>query len=1669
MTKPNREALVVGINKYPVFLDEKGQSKHLVNPANDAEEIAKILEENGNFKVQRLPEKQDEKSNRGVDPVQKTAQQVTVEVLEKAITCLFNDTTLDTALIFFAGHGLYKKTGEVIESFLATSDANKKEKWGVSLRWLREILQKSPVRQQIVWLDCCHSGSLIKLLHDEPGKLLHDKVDPGINSKQKESDTTPDRCLISACRDYEVTGEKGKNGKFTTALLKGLRQEVDEGVNNEGLAKFVYEEFLKESQHPTYHNSGKKIILIANTKKAQSLVNVNRKPECPYQSLNYFKEDKAIFFHGRTYLTDTLIDKVRTGNFIAVLGASGSGKSSVLRAGLLYQLKSGQKLSVSKSWKYYEPFTPGEHPLESLRKAIGDSLPDLSWENPLETLVAQLNLDSRKYQRVILVVDQFEECFTMCQDKQEREKFFQSLLGAVEKLEDKLCLVLGIRADFLGRCLEDQKLGQKIDQNLVTVKPMTREEIEEAIKKPAELVGVNVDPVLVNEMTRDVMNSEGSLPLLQYALTELWKETQDNSAEQSGLKLETYRKLGEKKSYKNESSDKKPTGIEVIFSNLADKVFDKIKEIEKSEKIEEGKYQSVAQRIFLELRQPGDVSDTRRRVVLEKLPNKKYDLETLLKVVDILVKERLITSNYIQEKKETILDLVHESLIRHWPKLREWIEEYKVAIEIERKIEARANEWKDWQKENENKKDDPSFLLKGEALIEVEKYLQNYGDLGFLDGLAEEYIERSQEVRDQENAELKKAHDKSKMWEQYAKTLKLLPVEPSEALALAIDTIGLNFQQLPQEAQSSLKDLAQDTKEILGVVQVSLHEVMTKARLITTFEKDSSYTQAVAFSLDGKMIVSGGYGETLELWDIYGNQIGEPWRGHSSSVTALALSQDGQKIVSGSWDKTLRLWNINGDPIGEPWKGHDGSINAVAFSPDGKTIVSASNDETLRLWEINGSQIGEPWQQHESNVKAVAFSPNGKMIVSGSDDNTLRLWDIDGKPIGEPLRGHTGGVNAVAFSPNGNVIVSGSDDKTLRLWDTHGNSIGEPLRGHTDEIKSVAFSPDGQMVVSGADNDNLRLWDINSNLIVSRLRGDSGDFTTVAFSLDGQKIAFGGNYNTLHLWDITNRNKGDVKQVVINRNNHEVYFRSYGISITAVAVSRDGQKIVSAIGDRYSFDGSKENTLCLWDIEGNPIGKPWQGHEARIEAVAFSPDGEKIISGSNDETLRLWDINGNPIGEPLRGHKGNVNAVAFSPNGNMIVSGSDDKTLRLWDINGNPIGEPLRGHKGNVNAVAFSPDGKMFVSGSDDNTLCLWKINGEPIGQPWRGHEDSVNAVAFSLDGQIIVSGSKDKTLRLWDINGNEITQPLRGHEDSVNAVALSQDGKMIVSVSGDGTLYFWPADNWQTWLQVCCDRFAYHLMWKYPEIDLAYNEQGSGSEGVSSARNPQQTDGTMNSQNDENNSVNNQTPEFDIAQRACKVCVKYIWNDADLSKISRQQGNLLGRRGQVEEAIAKFQQALKYNPTLELDPQAEARKLAAPTFVEKGEPLARQGKIEEAIANYDQAQAFDPNLKISAMSWNELCWFGTLHGYANNPKIVAAGEKAVEYEPENANYRDTRGLARASVGNLEGVIEDFQVFIDWTDNEKKKLQRQGWIDALRAGQNPITPEELNKLLNPDQ
>jgi WD40 repeat protein len=539
---------------------------------------------------------------------------------------------------------------------------------------------------------------------------------------------------------------------------------------------------------------------------------------------------------------------------------------------------------------------------------------------------------------------------------------------------------------------------------------------------------------------------------------------------------------------------------------------------------------------------------------------------------------------------------------------------------------------------------------------------------------------------------------------------------------------------------------------------------------------------SVAFSPDGKTILTGSSDHTARLWDAAtGRPIGPPLD-HRDWVHAVAFSPDGKTILTGCRDKTARRWDaVTGRPIGPPMV-HPDEVLSVAFSPDSKFFLTGSWDKTVRLWDAaSGRSVGHALP-HPRAIKSVAFSPDGKAILTACQDGMARLWDAaTGRYVGQPIK-HPGpvtmwGVYLATFSPDGKTIVTGGEDGTARLWDAAtGQAVGRPM-AHSAPVSSVAVSPDSKVILTGSGDNTAQLWDAATGQRIGRAFEHQLPVNSVAFSPDGKNILTGCSDSKARLWD------GDVGRPVGR-------LLDYGSQILqSVAFGHEGKTLLAA-----GWDGR----VRLWEFESDRLLDLPVKLGSHIFGIALSPDGKTILTGGDDNMARQFDLaTGRPLG-PILNHAGAVNGVAFSPDGKTILTGSADQRARLWNAaTGRQLGLPLE-HREWVMAVAFSPDGKTVLTGSRDWTARRWDAaTGRPIGPPMQ-HRDHVWAVAFSPDGKTVLTGSADRTAQLWDAaTGQPIGHALVSSWP-VWSVAFSPDGKTVLTGSADRTAQLWDAATGQ-------------------------------------------------------------------------------------------------------------------------------------------------------------------------------------------------------------------------------------------------------------------------------
>jgi energy-coupling factor transporter ATP-binding protein EcfA2 len=784
---------------------------------------------------------------------------------------------------------------------------------------------------------------------------------------------------------------------------------------------------------------------------------------CPYKGLDYFEESDAKTFFGREQVIEDLVTRLKDSRVIFITGPSGSGKSSLVRAGLIPALKNGAILG-SEEW-LYATMKPGRAPVSELARAASQlagsaraekEICDEALEDPtIFSRWCEIVLGSGDEKRAIVFIDQFEEIFTQTTiGETERIAFLKLLTYAGTAQKGRITLLLALRSDFISNCAAYPELNALLSRQLIQIGAMQPHELVGSIALPALHVGLRIDPDLIAQIINDMRNEPGALPLMQFALKDLF----DAHKEKDGihaLTLDGYIEQG---------------GIYKALERHADKSFEKLTENEKK----------LAQFIFSSLVEIGHgTPDTRRTSLFDEIPTLNAKPEEMLVTVRKLADARLITTDK-QAGKDT-LTLIHEKLIEAWPWLKKLVNENRDVIALQNELTADANEWEEHER-------DKSYLYSGVRLANVDEQLKS-GKL-VLSRAIIQYIEAGQ-ARQQNEQRIRilgvvgvvtliaagvllffiiTTTNASKLAEQsqrYANTQAVIAStsQANAATAQAANALAVSNEQKAKEQaiESLARQLAAQAQSIMA-------------------SQNAKQNIAVLLSvLSMQMFPTVDAGQVLQK-----NNLASPIASmtHESLVNAVAFSPDGKYVVSGSGDKTARVWeSTTGREVARMT--HESLVNTVAFSPDSKYVVSGSGDNTARVWEATtGREVAR--MNHDDFVYAVAFSPDGRYVVSGSWDKTARVWEAaTGREIARMT--HNNLVNSVAFSLDGKYVVSGSEDTTARVWDAiTGQEVARMT--HEDAVSSVAFSPDGRYVVSGSYDKTARVWEAATGVSKESIR-----------------------------------------------------------------------------------------------------------------------------------------------------------------------------------------------------------------------------------------------------------------------------------------------------------------------------------------------------------------------------------------------------------------------------------------------------------------------------------------------------------------------------------------------------------------------------------------------------
>lgn len=1163
----------------------------------------------------------------------------------------------------------------------------------------------------------------------------------------------------------------------------------------------------------------------------------------PYKGLRPFEESDASDFFGRETLVTQLLDRLRLPEnpdalplsqkndplsevnlrrFLAVVGPSGSGKSSVVKAGLLPMLRWGE-LAGADNWFIVE-MVPGNNPLEQL----ADALRRVAVHTP-ENLLGLLKSDSRGLVNAVrgilpsggellLVIDQFEEVFTLVEDESARTHFLNLIRAAVTERDTTLRIIITLRADFYDRPLLYEGFGNLMRLRTEVVLPLSAEELERAIKGPAERVGLEVESNLLAAIVGDVREEPGALPLLQYVLTEVFERREGRM-----LTLYAYQSSG---------------GALGALARRADELFQGMNNAQKA----------VTRQLFLRLVTLGEgTEDTRRRVQWAELMAISGDQgapdsrNILQHVLDAFGKYRLLSFDRDSQTREPTVEVAHEALIREWQRLREWLSESRSDVRMQRTLAQAAAEWN-----TASATRNASYLLTDErlgtyrrwanttdlAMTQLERdYLQASIDLdeaiktkkaeqeahvralelrgaarlrmlvvvlavacvGALMLTAFALVQQQTAQRERDNAKAQQtiAERESAVSRSLALSASASQLEGvgSRELALALALDANTMESPPESAQRTLARIAYAP----GMVRPFVHENAED----DTITGHSAPINDIAYSPDGTHLITGGDDGRVILWD---DTSGTPVRvmdGHSGlPVTSVAFLPDGKFAVSGSWDLSLILWDVNtGESVGK-FVGHRGVVSALAISPDGMLAVSGSTDGII-LWDIPTQTETRRFTTDEG-VDSIAISPDGLVVLSGSQTGLLTWWNLGSGESTYTVREHTSAVLSVAIAPDGLTALSTSRDGSIIYWNMATSAVlrrltGDSALSHSLAVNSIAYSPDGKTALTASDDGAMLLWNLASGRAIRRFAGaDSavheGAINNVAFNpLNFNAVSVGDDAQLIG-WDV--RGGADEREFVAAASSL--------ISITDVAFSAGGG-LVFASGER--------GTPTLWDKATGEVVRQLTVPDdfetpVTLTSAAFSPDGRFIAVALGNFEIVVWDVNTGKVTARLSGdpaslaHSDAINDVAYSPDGTRLVSAASDDLLILWDI---PSGIPVRsfaGHSRRVFSVAYSPDGMTILSGGGDRLVKLWDVSTGETLQTLTGHDNRVRAVAYSPDSKTAYTGSDDTNIIAWDLASGDETRRFDVNIDGVGqtilGLAISRDGNTAISGAEDGSITLW-------------------------------------------------------------------------------------------------------------------------------------------------------------------------------------------------------------------------------------------------------------------------------------
>jgi WD40 repeat protein/DNA-binding SARP family transcriptional activator len=1145
----------------------------------------------------------------------------------------------------------------------------------------------------------------------------------------------------------------------------------------------------------------------------------------PYKGLRPFLEADAADFHGRDRLVRHLVDRVAADRLLALIGPSGSGKSSVVRAGVVPAVRAGG-VPGSARW-FVAEMVPGPDPFATLAEALGGVAtvalsPDLAErlerdEGALRDAVARLLPDDDA--ELLLVIDQLEELFTLG-DQNRQARFMAALAASVSDPRSRVRIVLTLRADLLDRPLSQSGFAEILRTGTELIVPLGVDELEEAISAPASRVGVRVEPGLLAALVADVVGQPGALPLLQFTLAELFDRRTGGI-----LTAAAYQELGG-------VAGAVARGAEDIFGALGDSGGE------------------AARQLFLRLVGPGEgVQVVGRRVRRSELLSMTGDAAAMESAIDRFTQRRLLSLDRDPETRESTVEIAHEALLSAWHRLRDWVTEAQEDLRTQRQLAAAATEW-------QNAARDPSFLLRGSRLERLEAWRTDSA-LALTPG-EREFLDASLAERDCLHAEEATRHARERELER--RSLRRLRGLVAVLAAAGLVAGGLTvyaFDQrddadrerrtavarglaaaavasLDDDAERSVllsREAVEHTRRVDGTVLPesieALHRAVLASRIVL---RVPGLGGALDWSPDGALFVTEGPEETglIDIRDARTGRSVRSFPGHAADVNLVAFSPDGARLATSGDDGTVKLWDPRTGAQLDAFRGNgqDDQVWGLSFSPDGSRLAAVwLGEQTLRVWNldtgravqethVDSAALTTSFSQDgrrlavarfdgggtvvdlasgrrimdlpgDRGVHDVDWSPDGRLIATAGLDGTVRIVDAATGRSRFSLTGHTGQVIAGDWSRDGRRLVTAGTDGKVKVWEVGPDGARELLSMTAQERGGglwAAFSPDGEWVLTGdADITVVKVWDVgrDGSAEWANLPAEAGPIGGVAFTSDGASVVTSQHQGSLTLWDVQS---GARSRVLRGPRPPE---RLFGV---AVAASPRGA-VTTTAGD----------LVRTWDVA---TGR--ESFVVRIpnvvDDIRWSADGAHLAMAGWDGVVRVVDQDGADVAV-LRGAPGTrAAAVRFSPNGRLLavaVVATDRPRpganhVVLWDWRHQQV---VRTLPAQAEGISFSSGGRLLATASMSGPVRIWDVRTGRVVTRLVAHSGAVYDVEFSPDGSVVATASADGTVRLWDPRTGRQELVLRGHDGEVWDVEFSPDGTKLASVSPEGTARVWALD----------------------------------------------------------------------------------------------------------------------------------------------------------------------------------------------------------------------------------------------------------------------------------